>query len=95
MKAIHDFFDDGVFLEEASRRAKKILDDSQISEKTMLELTETQRLKDQMEACKQKAQVTYKNFSSEMILQKFQTYDELMKEVLKLGHEINNTPTLA
>ena len=95
MKAIHDFFDDGVFLEEASRRAKKILDDSQISEKTMLELTETQRLKDQMEACKQKAQVTYKKFSSEMILQKFQTYDELMKEVLKLGHEINNTPTLA
>ena len=71
MKAIHDFFDDGVFLEEASRRAKTILDDSQISEKTMLELTETQRLKDQMEACKQKAQVTYKNFSSEMILQKF------------------------
>ena len=64
MKAIHDFFDDGVFLEEASRRTKRILDDSDISEKTMLELTETQRLKDRMEACKQKAQVTFKKFSS-------------------------------
>ena len=74
VKAIHDFFDDGVFLEEASRRAKKILDESKITEKTMLELTETQRLKDQMEACKQKAQVISKNFSLEMTLESSRLY---------------------
>ena len=74
MKAIHDFFDDGVFLEEASRRTKRILDDSNISEKTMLELTETQRLKDRMEACKQKAQVTSKNFSSEVTQESWRLY---------------------
>ena len=59
VKAVHDFFE-GDFLDKSIRKVSQILSEENTSEKTMLELRETQKLKDQRDEFKLKAQEIFK-----------------------------------